>query len=341
MTRIGLVTTAAIGALALTSSARAHESTPAAEQRDDHTSALVAASRPLAADGDAVATPRDPVVGLRSWLGLEARKPDPFEGFARPVTNINFHHPFIRNEVRPLFMYHWFPETGAVDGGSMRLYAMQLHLALSDDIQFTLYKGGYVDLDAGAFDDDSGFADFAFGLKYKVWEDTVDLAALAFGIGYESKFGDREVLEAMGAGFFDVFTSYARQIGDVNVIATGGVFLPRDSGEDNRTYHWHLHADYPVTPSFSPLVEVNGFHYDGNADRNAGLGPSVPLGIEGYDYTTLGAGDVRGNDVITGALGFRYALSEDISLGAAWEVPLTTRKDVFQKRLTLDVVLRF
>ncbi len=304
-------------------------------------SALDEAIAPLLVENDAAASEARSRPGVREWLGLPERREDAFEDFARPVTNINFHHPFVRNEARPLFMYHWFPETNALDGGSLRLYAMQLHLALTDDLQFTLYKGGYVDLDAGAFEDDRGFADFAFGLKYKVWEDAETPAALAFGLGYEGKSGDREVLEGMGAGFFDVFASYARKVAPVNVIATAGVFLPRDDDEDNRTYHWHLHADYPVSDRFSPLVEINGFHYDGSATRNAGLGRGTPLGVEGYDYTTLGAGGVRGNDVITGALGFRYALSEDISFGAAWEVPLTSREDVFDRRLTLDLVLRF
>ena len=339
MIRSGLVITTVIGVLSLSAAAEGGEDSHVAPPGDG--TELTAAARPLVDDEQVEASTRSEEAGLRSLLGLAAREKDPFEGFARPITNINFHHPFIRNEVRPLFMYHWFPETNAVDGGSLRLYAMQLHLALTSDLQFTLYKGGYVDLDAGAFDDDRGFADFAFGLKYKLWEDVEEPAALAVGVGYETKSGDRAVLEGMGSGFFDVFTSYAREVGDVNVIATAGVFLPRNSSEDNRTYHWHLHADYPLTPSLSPLVEVNGFHYDGNAHRNAGLGRDAPLGVEGYDYTTLGADDVRGNDVITGALGMRYALSEDISLGAAWEVPLTSRKDVFQKRLTLDLVLRF
>jgi len=197
-------------------------------------SALDEAIAPLLVESDAAASEARSRPGVREWLGLPERREDAFEDFARPVTNINFHHPFVRNEARPLFMYHWFPETNALDGGSLRLYAMQLHLALTDDLQFTLYKGGYVDLDAGAFEDDRGFADFAFGLKYKVWEGAETPAALAFGLGYEGKSGDREVLEGMGAGFFDVFASYARKIAPVNVIATAGVFLPRDDDEDRR-----------------------------------------------------------------------------------------------------------
>lgn len=86
---------------------------------------------------------------------------------------------------------------------------------------------------------------------------------------------------------------------------------------------------------------MNGFHYVEDAERNAGFGPTVPLGFEGFDYTTLGSDEVHGNDVISGAIGFRWKFSDDVSLGAAWEVPLTDREDVLDKRLTIDLSLRF
>lgn len=292
---------------------------------------------------DAEASKEQPA-GLRKWLHQEPRKASPFDGFARPITNVNFHHPFIWNEVRPLFMYHSFPETGVLDGGHLKLYACQVFFGLTEDIQFMAYKDGYVDFKPGVFKDDSGYADIAFGMKIKMWEDLEDEdgpATFAVGVGYETTTGDKEVLEGEGDGFFDVFASYARSMGKINFIGTAGAFLPRDGDEDNRTYHWHVHLDTHLGAKIQPLVEINGFHYDSNADRNAGLGPSVPLGIEGFDYTTLGADDVRGNDVITGALGFRYNISEDVSWGLAYETPLTSRKDVMKNRWTADIVFRF
>ncbi len=60
-----------------------------------------------------------------------------FAGFTRPVTNVVFHHPFIRNELRPLFVNHWFPRKSVLAGGSLRLYALQANFALSDRFLLT------------------------------------------------------------------------------------------------------------------------------------------------------------------------------------------------------------
>ena len=341
--RTGLA--AAAGILAMGAFAYADEN-PCADGKD---TALKDAAKPLVAESEDAphatmdADGRAPA-GVRKWLDMEPRKATPFDHFARPVTNVNFHHPFIWNELRPLFMYHSFPETGIMDGGHLKLYAFQVFFALTEDIQFMAYKDGYVDFKPGVFDNDTGFADIAFGAKFKVWEDLDGEhgpATFAVGLGYETTSGSTGILEGKGDGFFDLFGSYARSLGEFNFIGTGGVFLPRDKDEDNRTYHWHVHVDTHLGDNLQPLIEINGFHYDGNAERNAGLGPNVPLGIEGYDYTTLGSDNVRDNDVVTGAIGFRHHISEDISWGLAYEKPLTNRRDVMSKRWTMDIVFRF
>ncbi|MCG3132958.1 MAG: hypothetical protein HMLKMBBP_00044 [Planctomycetes bacterium] len=279
--------------------------------------------------------------GLREWFGKERRAPDAFDHMARPVTNIQFHHPFIWNELRPLFVNHWFPEESALGGGTLRAYAFQIFAKLSDEWQFTAYKDGYVDLDPDAtVGDDKGFADFAVGFKWKAWEDASAPAIFSLGLGYELTTGDEEVLEGKG-DLFDLYGSYARDLGPANFIGTAGFILPTDSDDAVRVLHWHMHLDIPLSCTFSPLVEMNAFHYMSDGDRNAGFGPTVPLGFEGFDYTNLGADDVKGNTVMTGALGFRWFISEDVTLGAAYEVPLTDREDVIDRRFTLDLTFRF
>ncbi len=336
---------AGAASVAMTATARANDFAEAmapAEPRP--ASDLAAAIAPLteeSAGAAAKAAPRDPGVGgPRCWLGIEPRAADAFDGFARPVTNLQFHHPFIWSEIRPVYVNHRFPETSIVEGGKLQAVACQIHAKITDDLQLTAYKDGYVRLDSGLLPDDDGYADIAVGLKYAVWKDLNAPAIFTVGAAYETTWGDKEVLEGRGS-IWDLFGSYARPLGDVNFITTAGFILPTDSDKATRVFHWHLHADYPVTKNFSPLVEINGFHYMSNAERNAGLGPTVPLGVEGFDYSNLGSDNVKGNDVITGAIGFRWFLSDDVSFGAAYEVALTDREDLLDRRITADIVLRF
>jgi hypothetical protein len=277
---------------------------------------------------------------LEKALGLFPRNSGPFDDFARPITNLDFHHPFIWNEIRPVYAYHWLPDHGLLDGGSLKVYACQINVALTDKLGITAYKDGYVHLDSNALPGDRGFADLAGGLKYKVYENLDAMYVATLGVGYEDyHMGDAEVLEGQGHGIFDPFVSVAKEWCGFHWIATVGAKLPRHSYEDNRAIHWHLHTDFEAFKDVNAVFELNGMHYMESARRNAGLG--VPLGIEGFDYTNLGSEGVDGNDVITWGVGFRWKLDKDISVGAAFERPLSDHKDVFQQRVTLDVTYRF
>lgn len=273
----------------------------------------------------------------REFLGWGKREKDPFDHIARPVTSLQFHHPFIRNEARAVAMIHKFPETSATGGGGLNAYALQLNLALTDTIVFTAYKDGYVDFNPDALPDTEGTADIAFGLKAAVHQDGDSI--FATGLGYETKSGSADVLEGQGKGVFDAFGSYATSIGEFNVILTGGFLIPTDTGANSRQFHYHAHVDRKLTDQLTALFEVNGQHIMSDAHRNGRLG--APLGIEGFDYTDLGATGTKGNDIVTVGLGLRYQLDDDISVGGAYELSVTDREDLFQDRITLDLVLRF
>lgn len=313
------------------------------DQSPADTSALAEAIAPMM-DGDEAGSAKTKGPGLPKWLGLPARKQDPFDDFARPVTNIQFHHPFMRSEARVLYVQHWFPETSVLDGGWLRSYALQLNVQLTDEWLLTAYKDGYTEFEPDGLPDGEGFNDIAVGLKYKAWEDLETSSILSVGAAVELTWpGDEdEVIEGGGDGFADVFASYATKFDDVNFIATAGVLLPRDNDEDVTTAHYHVHIDFPTSGgTFAPLLELNGYSYLDDAERNAGFGPAVPLGTEAGDYTTLGAGEVDGNTTFTFGAGFRWKIADDITFGAAWEVPLGGREDLLDKRLTMDLVFRF
>ena len=68
---------------------------------------------------------------------------------------------------------------------------------------------------------------------------------------------------------------------------------------------------------------------------------AFPLAIEGGELFNLGSQGVAGNDIVTGAVGFRYKPSDHLELGLAWEAPLTERRDVLDNRMTFDCILRY
>ncbi|NUN98353.1 MAG: hypothetical protein HUU16_19500 [Candidatus Omnitrophica bacterium] len=156
---------------------------------------------------------------------------------------------------------------------------------------------------------------------------------------YEWTQGSSRVFQGDGDGIWDVFLTAAKGCGNTHLIATAGFEIPQDSSEDTRAFHYHIHLDHRLHPCFIPLVELNGYHYMSNADRNADLG--APLDFEGFDLTSFGSSDVKGNDVVTTAVGFRSEINSHMSLGVAYEWSLTEREDLFDERVTCDISYRF
>ncbi len=266
-------------------------------------------------------------------------KDNSFDHFARPVTNLNFNHPFIWSELRPVTIQQSIPESSVLGGGTIRLYAMQFWLAMSDDLQLVVDKSGWVENNPDALEDSESHVDMALGLKYRIMDDEKAAFALAGGLIYEFPSGRQKAFQGGSHGIWDMFLTAAQGFGDMHAIFTAGVEVPTDTGHDSTVIHYHAHLDYEVSPGFWPLIEINGFHYMRHGRRDGGMGMSISE--EGGDLTNLGSSGVRGNEVITGAVGFRYELVDDVTLGATWEIPLTSREDLLDRRFTIDMTFRF
>ncbi len=57
------------------------------------------------------------------------------------------------------------------------------------------------------------------------------------------------------------------------------------------------------------------------------------------DLLNLGSDDVKHNDVLTWVVGFRAQLRPGLSLGVAYERPLTTRRDILKQRISVNLLL--
>jgi hypothetical protein len=238
---------------------------------------------------------------------------------------------FVTTDLRPWFIYHDFPTTSPIDGGSAKVVALQARLALTNELQLVAYKDGYADFDTGLIDEE-GIKDIAGGLKWKFFEDWEHQLHAAGGVGYEAKTGDSRVLG--NDDQWRLWTSVNKGFDRLHLGATGNLFLKagdEDTFGDSDQVTWHLHGDYRVNEWFSPVVEVNGYHI-----INEG---TAALPFQGVDVANLGGG--KGEDVITAGFGSEIRAAEDVAFRAAYETPLTENEDLFGYRWTFSAVWSF
>ena len=252
------------------------------------------------------------------------------EKFVHPVTSPYGHEDsFVTTDARAWFAYQDF---GSVIGGNAKLYALQLRIALTDQIQFVAYKDGYTDMDT--FTNENGMNDIAAGIKYNFLQDWENQFHAAVGVGYEASLGDDEI-------FHD--DDEVRLWGSVNKgfgkLHLGGTFnyywVPEKNTNqglgDSDHLSWHLHADYRVCKWFSPVLEMNGYHV---IDEE---GQVVP--IQGVDLINIG-GD-RSDSVVTLGLGAEVRPIESIGIRAAYETPIMETDGLFNYRWTFSTVFSF
>ena len=252
--------------------------------------------------------------------------------FVHPITSPYFHEDsFVTSDVRGWFVYHDLPNDIALDGGNAWVAAVQLRLAITDQIQLVAYKDGWLDIDSGAVDE-SGMNDIAAGLKWNFiqnWENQFHMAA---GVGYELPWGDDDVLQDDDEWRF--WLSANKGWGKWHLGGTVNVFLADDPNEDlgnSDWMSWHLHFDYRLTEQFSPVAEINGYH-----TLDEGF---APLPFSGVDVANLGGG--KSEDVITLGLGGEYRFTDSLAARAAYEFPLTDAEDLYGWRVTFSVVFSF
>jgi hypothetical protein len=249
-----------------------------------------------------------------------------------PVTGPYWHEDsFIGNDIRPIFAYHHFP--GEIFGGGRALiYALQLRLRITEQLQFVAYKDGYMQIETKGYNDE-GFVDIGAGLKWAFLQnDSLQLHS-AVGIGYEFASGDDEVLNDDDEIRF--WWSINKGFGPLHLGATVNYFLATDNGDDgfgdSNHLSWHLHADYQVCNWFSPFVEVNGYHVMDEGD--------VVTPFSAADALNLGGN--KNENTITGAVGGEFRACRNFAVRGAYERAINDDADVFGHRWTFSAVIKF
>lgn len=255
------------------------------------------------------------------------------EAFVHPVTSPYFHEDsFVTTDLRGWYAYHSFDDDSLINGGDAQVAALQIRVALTDQIQFVAYKDGYVDFDSGLVDS-HGWNDVAAGLKWNFLQDWDRQFHMAVGAGYELPVGDTDVFQndqelrfwySVNKGFGRLHLG-----GTVNYLVSLGGDDDAPLGNSD-TLSWHLHADYYINKYVSPVIEVNGYHV-----VNRGV-ESVPF--SGIDVANFGGG----GDVISMAVGVEARPADSVAVRAAYEFPLTDDDDdLYGDRVTVSVVWSF
>ena len=266
-------------------------------------------------------------------LGILAQSDTCFTDFLSPVTNpIYFENPRTLTEARLLFLHQKIPMTAL--GGNVDLLALQLRAALTDRLSIIATKSGFATTSSPVVED--GWADVNVGLKYNLLASPAMQRLLSVGMTYELPVGSTRTYQGNGDGLFNLFVTGGAELGHWHAVSAAGLVLPADRSAESSFWFWSNHLSRPLgCTNFHVLGELNWYHWLGAGKSD------FPLAIEGGDILNFGSVGVAGNDIVTGALGFRYKPSDRLEIGVAWEAPLTDRRDVLDNRLTADCIFRY
>jgi hypothetical protein len=259
-----------------------------------------------------------------------------FDDFIQPVSNPIFaRDPRSSTHARFLFINNWTPDTHAVaPDDQIQVYAVQVNLALTERLSLLAEKDGYAVINRGPLSE--GLLNLAVGLKYAFLRRPERQFIVSGGLMFEAPTGESAVLQGDGSGVLTPFLSAGKGWGAFHTIANMGLSIPMDDDANSGFFYWQQHFDYVVADWFAPLVEFNWFHYTSGGDRG------IPSAVgEGDGLLNFGTTGMAGADLVTVAVGARFRLTHWLSSGLVWETPISSRKDLIDNRIVLDVILRY
>ena len=280
-----------------------------------------------------------------------------FDQARRPITNPTlFDLAIPTTNLHGIFLHHMLPDRISAGGasvpfgGDVQLYALQLEYALSDRFSIVATKDGYVDMnfDNPAFTDSTGFANLGGGVKYAWLLDPISRTAVSSSLTFEFPTGNSDVFQGEGKGLANMMVSGLKLVDDWQFAGGAGLQVP--FSDQQTTMGWvSAHASYEVSKWFIPMVEINWFRVLDEGDGRGNFGEQLAGGVpgavqfEGGDLFNLGATNASDNpDFVSAALGFRSRLTDDVTAGVAYEIPLTDQNaSLMDSRITADLTWKF
>jgi hypothetical protein len=267
-----------------------------------------------------------------------------FDGFVSPVTNpFLFEDPRALTEIRPIFIYQKIPSPQPnFQGGGMYFVGTQARIAVADRFSIVINKLGGIAVNpsgSSPFDSNFGLAEIWLGPKVTIIRDDAFGTLLAAGATFQIPVGSSSVYQNTGKMSIVPYVSYGQnflrtRLGSLNLLATTGYSFSTDHVRSDYFYaSGHLDYDVGNAHRFYPLVELNWFQYTSN-------GEAAFLKGEGRDLVNFGS-LAKGSSLLTWAIGSRFKLTPNTSIGGAFEMPLLGNRDFFRYRFTLDFIWRY
>jgi len=271
--------------------------------------------------------------GDAGWLRPSDHR---FDCFISPMTNpVFFEDPRTLTEARVIFMNQSLPVRGPLTGGDFQFLGVQARAAITERFSVVMTKSGFF-MAGDPTPVDDGWADVSLGLKYNFYADPDAQQIITAGLNYEIPLGSDRALQGNGAGEYNLYVTGAAAVGEFShLVSALGWRMPGNTDAESQVMYWSSHWDTRITNGgLYFLAEANWYHY-------LNSGAAAPLDFEGLDLFNLGSADVAGNDIVTGAAGFKLKRSPHREIGVAYEVPLTDRRDMLNDRITVDFILRY
>ena len=267
-----------------------------------------------------------------------------------PVANpIYFEDPNVTSEVRPIYMYHFMPNTFDFSGGSVPLgghvqvMALQIRYAATDRLGIIASKDGYIQFQPKhTLGHEYGWADLAAGLKYALVKSEENQAIVTPGFTFTIPTGSTDVYQGHGSGEWNLFVSAEKGFADFHATGNAGFIIPNNFSDNTAQIHYSLQLDYYTCQYFIPFVVMNGYTILSETDSKADQSLSaVPLNTEGYDLINFGSSDASGTSQISLGGGARSRLVKNVDLGVSYEVGVGNSVGIFKSRVTADLIWRF
>lgn len=243
--------------------------------------------------------------------------------------------PYITTELRPILLRNEIPSDFVTTGGRIDVGALEIRVALNDRWGIIASKDGYVDLKFDAvLPDEHGAANVSLGVKYAAYTNPETNSIVSLGVEYEAPVGHLETggidLQGEGDGFIDYFVTGAMVMGKWGLQGNIGYNQALDDDHDSSMLHASAAVNYQINDVVYPTFEINTFSVRSNGSR-------LPFDFEGLDLVNFG--NQEAGTVTTASIGSRFVINRHVMIGVAYEEPISSRKDIMDKRYYIDMVI--